>query len=96
MSERKDQSNDINICTVEDPIEYTVDGINQTGSSDWASSFFATTTNGAGPDRVTTSTEVFDSTGTSHVLTFEFVRQEDEFRSLHDDPEFIELTGGAG
>ncbi len=53
------------------------DSANQTGSTDWASHFFAITTNGTGPDTVTTSMEVFDSTGTSHILTFEFVRQDD-------------------
>jgi flagellar hook protein FlgE len=53
------------------------DGAAQAGRSAWSSSFFAVTTNGTGPDEVTTSTEVFDSTGAAHVLTFEYVRQED-------------------
>jgi flagellar hook protein FlgE len=53
------------------------DGANQAGRSAWSSSFFAVTTDGTGPDRVTTSSEVFDSTGASHVLTFEYVRQDD-------------------
>jgi flagellar hook protein FlgE len=53
------------------------DGPGQAGRSAWSSSFFAVTTNGTGPDTVTTSTEVFDSTGAAHVLTFEYVRQED-------------------
>src|SRR5262245_16404805 len=53
------------------------DGTNQAGRSSWSSSFFAVTTAGTGPDRVTTSTEVFDSTGAAHVLTFEYVRQDD-------------------
>src|SRR6185503_5954255 len=51
------------------------DGASQAGRSSWSSSFFAVTTNGTGPDKVTTSTEVFDSTGVSHVLNFEYVRQ---------------------
>jgi flagellar hook protein FlgE len=53
------------------------DGASQAGRSSWSSSFFGVTTNGTGPDEVTTSTEVFDSSGAAHVLTFEYVRQED-------------------
>ncbi len=53
------------------------DGTGQTGKSSWASSFFAVTTNGTGPDKVTTSVEVFDSAGTAHVLTHAYERQED-------------------
>jgi len=49
----------------------------QAGRSSWSSNFFAVTTNGAGPDEVTSSVETFDSTGTSHVLTFKYQRQED-------------------
>ena len=52
------------------------DGASQLGRSSWSSSYFAVTTNGTGPDKVTTSTEVFDSAGGSHVLTFEYLRQE--------------------
>jgi flagellar hook protein FlgE len=52
------------------------DGTSQAGRSNWSASFFAVTTNGTGPDKVTTSTEVFDSAGGSHVLTFEYERQE--------------------
>jgi flagellar hook protein FlgE len=53
------------------------DGTGQAGRSSWASSFFAVTTNGSGPDKVTTSVEVFDSAGTAHVLTHVYERQED-------------------
>jgi flagellar hook protein FlgE len=53
------------------------DGPNQAGQSDWAQGYFSVTTNGTGPDTVTTSSEVFDSNGTSHVLTFEYERQSD-------------------
>ena len=53
------------------------DGPNQAGGSSWSSAFFAVTTNGAGPDTVTTSAEVFDTTGAAHVLTYEYVRQSD-------------------
>jgi flagellar hook protein FlgE len=54
-----------------------VDTTGQAGSSDWAQHAFAVTTNGAGPDTVTTSVEVFDSTGASHVLTTTLTRQDD-------------------
>ncbi len=53
------------------------DGTNQAGRSAWSSSFFAVTTNGTGPDKVTTSVEAFDSTGTAHVLTHVYERQQD-------------------
>ncbi len=53
------------------------DGQSQTGKTSWGAHAFAVTTNGAGPDTVTTSAEVFDAAGTSHVLTVEYVRQDD-------------------
>jgi flagellar hook protein FlgE len=53
------------------------DGENQAGRSAWSEGYFAVTTNGSGPDTVTTSVEVFDSAGSAHVLTFEYQRQED-------------------
>ncbi len=53
------------------------DSANQTGQSDWASGFFAVTTNGAGPDEVTTSLEIFDSNGSPHILTLNYERQAD-------------------
>lgn len=53
------------------------DGNSQTGQSQWAAAAFAVSTNGAGPDTVTTSMEVFDPAGGSHILSFDYVRQED-------------------
>ncbi len=53
------------------------DGASQAGRSAWSTSSFGVTTDGAGPDTVTTSTEVFDTTGAAHVLTFEYERQDD-------------------
>lgn len=53
------------------------DGNGQAGSSQWAQAAFAVTSNGAGPDTVTTSMEVFDQSGKSHILTCEYVRQDD-------------------
>ncbi|MCI0585157.1 MAG: flagellar hook-basal body complex protein, partial [Chloroflexi bacterium] len=53
------------------------DGAGQTGKIDWAQHAFAVTTNGTGPDTVKASVEVFDSTGTSHVLSGTLTRQDD-------------------
>jgi len=53
------------------------DAPNQAGSSDWNSNFFSVTTNGTGPDTVTTSIETFDSAGSSHILTGVYERQDD-------------------
>ncbi|QDU70086.1 flagellar hook-basal body complex protein [Engelhardtia mirabilis] len=53
------------------------DGNGQVGQSQWATAAFAVTTNGAGPDTVTTSMEVFDPAGGSHILSFDYVRQDD-------------------
>lgn len=49
---------------------------NQTGKTSWSEHFFSVTTDGAGPDTVTTSTEVFDTAGTAHVMTLQFTRQD--------------------
>jgi flagellar hook protein FlgE len=54
-----------------------VDAAGAAGKSDWAQLAFAVTTNGAGPDTVTTSVEVFDTTGNSHVLATTLTRQDD-------------------
>ena len=53
------------------------DGANQAGSAAWSQSFFSVTTDGAGPDMLTSSVEVFDVNGTSHILTFTYERQVD-------------------
>jgi len=53
------------------------DGQNQAGRTSWSTSFFEVRTNGTGPDKVTSSVEVFDSSGAAHVLTFDYVRQDD-------------------
>ena len=54
-----------------------LDGAGQAGSSDWAQHALAVTTNGAGPDTVTTSVEVFDTAGNAHVLATTLTRQDD-------------------
>ncbi|MDP6956729.1 MAG: flagellar hook-basal body complex protein, partial [Planctomycetota bacterium] len=48
-----------------------------TGSTDWSSYATSVTTAGAGPDKVTTSTEVYTAAGVAHTLTLSFERQED-------------------
>ncbi len=47
------------------------------GSSTWSNTPFTTTQEGTDPDRVTTSSEVFDAAGTAHMLTWTFERQGD-------------------
>ena len=72
------------------------DGASQTGASEWATHFFSITTNGTGPDTVTTSIEVFDAAGTPHTLTAEFVRQDDGTWNLEsniDETEGSVLSG---
>lgn len=54
-----------------------LDGESQTGSANWTDHVMTVTTNGAGPDTVTTSAEVFDAAGTARQLTFDYTRQED-------------------
>ena len=54
-----------------------LDAPGQAGSTDWSQHAFAITTSGTGPDTVAASVEVFDTTGTSHVLTTSLERQED-------------------
>jgi len=53
------------------------DGPNQSGSAAWSQSFFSVTTDGAEADTVASSVEVFDTTGSSHILTFTYERQVD-------------------
>ncbi|MEM7307078.1 MAG: flagellar hook-basal body complex protein [Planctomycetota bacterium] len=77
-----------------------LDGASQNGSTDWTQHTFAVTTNGTGPDTVTTSVEVYDTAGTSHVLTTTFTRQDDGSWNLNvelpdDDGTIVEgaVTG---
>lgn len=73
------------------------DQTNQVGRSDWATHFFAVTTNGTGPDTVTSSIETFDASGSSHILTFDYVRQEDGSWNLEATlpPEDGEVLSGS-
>lgn len=54
-----------------------VDDAGAAGSSDWPGYGLSVSTEGTGPDIVTTSTEIFDSVGMAHALTLEFERQQD-------------------
>lgn len=58
------------------------DGSGQVGENSWAESFFNVSTDGAGPDTVTTSIEVYDIAGIPHVMTFDYVRQDDGLWSI--------------
>lgn len=53
------------------------DATGQAGATNWADYALTVTTNGTGPDRVLSSTEVYDSAGVAHQLTLEFERQAD-------------------
>lgn len=58
------------------------DAPGQAGAADWESAFFSVTSNGTGPDTATTSIEIFDGAGTSHVLTGVYERQDDSSWTL--------------
>ncbi len=71
------------------------DGNGATGSTNWALNGFAVNQNGAGPDTVTTSTEIFDVSGLSHIVTFNYERQDDgswTMRAEMDEEEGEVLT----
>ncbi len=53
------------------------DGASATGATQWAMHALAVSTEGTGPDVVTTSMEVFDQAGVAHTLTLTFERQAD-------------------
>jgi flagellar hook protein FlgE len=54
-----------------------LDDAGNTGSADWTDYAMQVTTEGTGPDTVTTSMEVFDPAGVAHTMTFAFARQQD-------------------
>lgn len=53
------------------------DDPNNTGLTEWADYAVSVTTDGTGPDRVTTSTEVYDQAGVAHTMTLSFSREVD-------------------
>jgi flagellar hook protein FlgE len=53
------------------------DAAGNTGITAWSNTPFTTTQEGTDPDRVTTSSQVFDAAGTAHLLTWTFERQGD-------------------
>jgi flagellar hook-basal body protein len=68
------------------------DGTGQAGKMDWAQNAMAVTTNGAGPDTVTTSMEVWDESGVSRLLSFTYERQADGTWNLSTDMDPSEGT----
>lgn len=44
---------------------------------DWSAAAMVVETNGTGPDKVSSTVEVFDAAGTSHLVTLEWQRQDD-------------------
>lgn len=65
-----------------------------TGRSDWNSYAMSVTTDGTGPDTVTTSTEVYDAAGVAHTVTLRYERQADLTWNLH--AEIPDGTGAIG
>lgn len=53
------------------------DSTSNTGRTQWTDYAMSVTTDGTGPDTVTTSTEVFDAAGIAHTVTMRFERQAD-------------------
>jgi flagellar hook protein FlgE len=58
-------------------LSMTVTDSSGVGGTDWAQQAFIVTTPGTGPDRATTSIEVFDQAGTSHTVALTYERQDD-------------------
>ena len=54
-----------------------LDGSAATGTTDWTRYAMSVTTEGTGPDVVSTAMEVFDPAGVSHTLTLSYERQAD-------------------
>lgn len=62
-----------------------------TGRSDWNTYAMSVTTDGTGPDTVTTSTEVYDAAGVAHTVTMRYERQSDLTWNL-----YAEIPEGTG
>lgn len=58
-------------------LSMAITDLSGTGQSNWAQHAFITTTTGTGPDTASTSIEVFDQSGTSHTVNFDYERQDD-------------------
>ena len=58
-------------------LSLAITDLSGTGQSNWAQHAFVTTTTGTGPDTAASSIEVFDQSGTSHTINFDYERQDD-------------------
>jgi len=67
------------------------DNSGQDGRTSWSTYATSVTTDGTGPDRVVTSTEVYDSAGIPHTLTLTYERQEDLTWTI--TPELLNSAG---
>lgn len=68
------------------------------GRTDWNSYALSVTTDGTGPDTVTSSTEVYDAAGVAHTVTLRYERQSDLTWNLYAEipaGEGAILSGGA-
>lgn len=67
------------------------DDPSNSGRTDWNGYAMSVTTDGTGPDTVTTSTEVYDAAGVAHTVTMRYERQADLTWNL-----FAEIPDGSG
>ena len=68
-----------------------LDSSGATGATDWTRYAMSVTTEGTGPDVITTAMEVFDPAGVAHTLTLSFERQQDGSWSI--DPTLDSADG---
>ena len=72
------------------------DGSGNTGGTDFSAYAMSVTTNGTGPDTVTTSTEIYDAAGVAHSVTMRYERQADLTWNLYADLDPSEGVVGKG
>ena len=72
------------------------DGSGNTGGTDFSTYAMSVTTNGTGPDTVTTSTEVYDAAGVAHTVTMRYERQADLTWNLYAEIDPSEGIIGKG
>ncbi|MDG1983130.1 MAG: flagellar hook-basal body complex protein [Planctomycetota bacterium] len=72
------------------------DGPGNTGGADFSTYAMSVTTDGTGPDTVTTSTEIYDAAGVAHSVTMRYERQADLTWNLYADLDPSEGVVGKG
>ena len=72
------------------------DSSTSTGGTDFSAYAMSVTTDGTGPDTVTTSTEVYDAAGVAHTVTMRYERQADLTWNLYAELDPSQGTIGKG